>query len=313
MPLNRMKVAQGYKNIAENRKCLKRAFKLILERITIMTEENNAFINVINNIKIKKEKDDYIKNEILFCGNCKTPKSMHFPSEKESFKNKIVPIMCECRKNEIKEYKKQEEINKAYNRVDTLIYKGIMDKNYLKYDINQDDKKNDEMTNFYYNYIQNWETIKKEGIGVLLFGDIGVGKTFFAYCIANELLKRGEKICITNFMKILNIYKNFEEEDLNNIINMICNSTLLVIDDFGAERKTEFANEKILEIVDSRSERNLPNIITTNLDFEKSNTEDITLKRIHSRINKMCNHKIAIYGEDRRKRTPINKLDFFKK
>lgn len=221
--------------------------------------------------------------------------------------------MCECRKNEIKEYKKQEEINKAYNRVDTLIYKGIMDKNYLKYNINQDDKKNDEMTNFYYNYIQNWETIKKEGIGVLLFGDIGVGKTFFAYCIANELLKRGEKICITNFMKILNIYKNFEEEDLNNIINMICNSTLLVIDDFGAERKTEFANEKILEIVDSRSERNLPNIITTNLDFEKSNTEDITLKRIHSRINKMCNHKIAIYGEDRRKRTPINKLDFFKK
>lgn len=278
-----------------------------------MTEENNTFIEAINNIRVKKEKDDYMKDDILFCGQCNSPKSMEYPDKQGKFKKIMVPIICKCRIKELNTQKKQEKLNKAYNRVDTLIYKGIMDKNYLKYDISKDDKKNNEMTNFYHDYIQNWETIKKNGTGILLFGDVGTGKTFYACCIANELLKRGEKICVTNFMKILNIYKNFEEDDLNNTINMICNSTLLIIDDFGAERKTEFANEKILEIVDSRSERNLPNIITTNLDFEKSNTEDITLKRIYSRVNKMCPHKIAIYGEDRRKNSSVNGLDLFKK
>lgn len=267
-----------------------------------MAEENNTFIEAINNIEIKREKEDYMKDDILFCGKCNTPKSTKLdlpPKLSKIFKNKIKPIKCKCREEKIKKDEKQEEINKAYNRIDILLAKGIMDNSYLKYDIRQDDKKNEEITYFCNRYIKNWNEMKNNGVGLLFFGNVGTGKTFHACCIANELLKRGEKICVTNFMRILNKYKNFEE-DLNDTINMICNSTLLVLDDFGAERKTEFANEKIFEVIDFRCRKKLPTLITTNLTIKELQNGDLTSKRIFSRISKMCPLKLSLMGEDRR-------------
>lgn len=299
MPLNRTRMLKGYKNITENIKCLKRAFKLILERVVKMDIKKLNFFEGINNICVKKNDGDYFEGEILMCCNCKTPKSMHFPSEKESFKNKIVPIMCECRKLERQKELEEENSKKIADRINFLISKGMIDVSHLEYDISQDDKTNEKMTKFCESYLKKWDEVKSKGIGAIFTGDVGTGKTFYACCIAKELMKKGENVCLTNFSKILDKYKGLEE-DSHKVISMVYNSTFLVIDDFGIERRTEFANEKIYEFIDARKGTKLPTIVTTNLSLKEINGKDLNLKRIYSRLQKMCPLNFTINGKDRR-------------
>lgn len=264
-----------------------------------MDIERTDFFKAINDVPIKKNEGDYFDGEVLICCKCNTPKSMIFPSKLENFKNKIVPIMCKCRTIEKNKEIAEEKQKKVENRINLLISKGIMDKSHLDYDISQDDKSNKKITNFCKRYLDNWDIVKNKNMGVIFSGDVGTGKTFYACCIAKELMKKGEKICITNFSRILNKYKSFEEEQTD-IISMVYNSTLLVIDDFGIERRTEFANEKIFEFIDARIGSKLPTIITTNLTLKELQSQDLELKRIYSRIKKICPLKFIIDGEDRR-------------
>ena len=53
-------------------------------------------------------------------------------------------------------------------------------------------------------YVENWKEAYKSNIGLLLFGDVGTGKSFFAGCIANALLDRDVPVLMTNFPTILN-------------------------------------------------------------------------------------------------------------
>ena len=52
-----------------------------------------------------------------------------------------------------------------------------------------------------------WRTgrrLTRNNTGLLLFGDVGTGKSFFAGCIANALLDRDVPVLMTNFPTILN-------------------------------------------------------------------------------------------------------------
>ena len=53
-------------------------------------------------------------------------------------------------------------------------------------------------------YVENWKEAYQNNTGLLLFGDVGTGKSFFAGCIANALLDRDVPVLMTNFPTILN-------------------------------------------------------------------------------------------------------------
>ena len=64
---------------------------------------------------------------------------------------------------------------------------------------------------------------------------------------------------------------------------------LLIIDDLGAERSTDFALEKVYNIIDSRYRAGLPMILTTNLTLkEMKEATDIRYSRIYDRIFEVC-------------------------
>ena len=68
-----------------------------------------------------------------------------------------------------------------------------------------------------------------------------------------------------------------------------CIAKLLIIDDLGAERSTDFALEKVYNVVDSRYRAKRPIILTTNLSMEEmKETLDIRYTRIFDRIFEMC-------------------------
>ncbi len=65
--------------------------------------------------------------------------------------------------------------------------------------------------------------------------------------------------------------------------------SLLVIDDLGVERSTEYAMEKMFTVIDSRYRSRKPLIVTTNLKLEEiKNPPDLTHARIYDRILERC-------------------------
>lgn len=82
------------------------------------------------------------------------------------------------------------------------------------------------------------------------------------------------------------IWENNKEAEYITILN---SASLLIIDDLGTERETDYALEKVYNIIDSRVRSNKPMIITSNLELkDMMECRDIRKKRIYDRILECC-------------------------
>lgn len=144
-------------------------------------------------------------------------------------------------------------------------------------------------------------------MGLLLWGDVGTGKTFFAACIANALVEQNVSVKMTNFSTILNDL--FTESDKNKYLERINNHNLIIIDDLGIERGTEYALEQVYNIIDTRYKSGKPLIITTNLTLDElKNPIDVVHKRIYDRVLGMC-VPVMFNGANFRNQEAANKME----
>lgn len=133
-------------------------------------------------------------------------------------------------------------------------------------------------------YAARWEDAAKTGVGLLLWGDVGTGKTFAAHCVANELIRHDIPVFITSLSRVLNA--GFDKSEA---LRRVRETPLVVFDDLGAERCSEYARETILLFVDERYYAKKPFIVTTNLsERELRNPPDLDRKRIYDRILGRC-------------------------
>lgn len=134
-------------------------------------------------------------------------------------------------------------------------------------------------------YVAEWETMSAENLGMLLWGDVGTGKSYMAACIANALVEKEISVRMLNLSDMMNA--TFEaREDLMEVIKQC---SLLIIDDFGMERETEFGMEISFQVIDTRYQSGKPMIITKNLSLNKlTSPKDMAHKRIYDRILEMC-------------------------
>ena len=77
---------------------------------------------------------------------------------------------------------------------------------------------------------------------------------------------------MTNFSRILNTLTGMHFEDRNQFIDSLNQYSLLIIDDLGIERNSEFALEQVFNVIDSRYRSKKPLIVTTNLTLQELNT-----------------------------------------
>ena len=259
--------------------------------------------NLISGIAANAEKanpaqaDDYTVDGLLYCGNCKTKKQCRI----EMFgQERIVPCLCKCgvekRDAEEAERKRRERMMEIRRMRDL----GFADAEMQNWTFDRDDGMNEKISEAARKYVENFEEMKKRGQGVLLFGEVGTGKTFISACIANALIDKGYPCLVTNFARLVNTLSGMFEGKQNYIDNLN-NFDLLVIDDLASERDTEYMGEIVQNIIDSRYRAGLPLIITTNLTSEElKNPAEIRKKRIYSRLFEMC-FPIEVKGKDRRK------------
>ena len=160
-------------------------------------------------------------------------------------------------------------------------------------------------------YVDNWEEMKRNHIGCLFWGPVGTGKSYIAGCIANALMEQEISVRMTNFSAILNdLTASFEGR--NEYIERLCRFPLLILDDFGMERGTEYGLEQVYNVIDSRYRSRKPLIVTTNLSLtELQNPQDTAHARIYDRVLEMC-LPILFTGENFRKETAQTKLNGLK-
>lgn len=264
--------------------------------------------DVFKDIEEKAERNAAGKPEhigadgLLHCDICGHPTQCRVEVFGEQ---RTVRCICKCDQDKLAEEKAQQERAEKARRIERLRIEGFAESEMQRWTFAADDQQQPKIRKAMLAYVDGFDDFKRTGKGLLLFGDTSTGKTFAAACVANALIDKGVPVLMTNFSQIINrIQEGFKGRQ--DYIDSLNGFDLLVIDDLGAERDTEFMNETVYTIIDSRYRAGLPMIITTNLDAKTMMQEkEISRKRIYSRILERC-HPIEVKGADRRVRSAIS-------
>ncbi len=264
-----------------------------MSRITTMIDG----IEYSYDTNLAYEKDGHVYCKI--CNGQKDGKVLEMPFTNTKH---IYTKDCEC---DIKRREK-EEARKRAMEIDGLKRECFRyDRSLIKSTFTNMQDINSKQVDFAKKYVNRFDEMKKENIGIILSGPVGSGKTYIAAAIANEVIEKYlYRVKVRNIPQIIrDIEKGGFDLDKNKYLQNECSAQLLIFDDFGIERNTEYVMELLYSIIDTRYRMNLPTIITTNIIAEEfyDETKPMAFQRIYSRILEMCGVMLKVTGKDRRK------------
>ena len=264
-----------------------------------------------NDNLIKKEAvNDYVGEDgLLHCGVCHEPKEERIPERL------ILPggpdkhsRLCACDRTQWEKDRQTNEARRHAQETERLRINCFAD--ICQYDMTfEASKVSVRQLETCRRYALNWDKVRENNFGLLLWGDVGTGKSYLAACIANALIEKELSVRMLNFGQILNA--GFEEKA--HILENISSYDLLILDDFGMERNTEYGQEIVFQVIDNRYQSRKPMIITTNLSLQTLKTpKDLEHKRIYGRILEVC-IPVHFDGENLREKIRLSKIKEFRK
>ena len=133
--------------------------------------------------------------------------------------------------------------------------------------------------------------------GLIIMGESGAGKTHLASSIANKLIENDKIVLMGRLTTLLDMIKETFKDNTkseNELIELYSNVDLIIIDDLGTEKISNWALEKLYTIIENRNENRLPIIITTRFNkqglierFSQSQDEQL-VDAIISKLYQMC-------------------------
>jgi len=146
----------------------------------------------------------------------------------------------------------------------------------------------------------HFEDKLNSGKGIIFIGNFGTGKTHLAASILQEVIKKEHTGIFVSIPDLIAKIRKSWDGDGNesDLIDALVEADLVVMDDLGAENTKDWVRERLFVIINSRYERMLPTIFTTNCSFAELRRK--VGGRIESRICEMC-EGITLVDDDYRK------------
>lgn len=253
--------------------------------------------------------DDLVTEDGLrLCAVCGEKKQTWFGVEGLIPTSKV-PCMCKCERDKLAAEEAARKRQEMALRIDQYRRKGLTDEQYRACTFAADDGADAKTGQFCRAYADNWEWALQNNAGLMLWGDVGGGKTFYAACIANALIDKGIPATMTTIPRLVSAMSKDFGAERGDVLAMVEKAPLLVLDDVGTERDTEYSNEQVYEIINTRYKAKKPLIVTTNLTMAAiKNAEDVTKRRIYDRIIEMCT-PCKVSGSGRRQAAARNKME----
>ncbi len=262
--------------------------------------EADAIAGVVLKIATSTPTDDDTHlggDGLLYCNRCYTARQSRITLLGTV---QTVNCLCYCM---AEERDRQERERRERERTEAIMRNragAFPDKELAGFTFENDSGNAPEITRAMKAYVEHFPEFQKRGKGLLLYGDVGTGKTFFAACVVNALIDKGYPCLMTNFSRIL-----YAIEATRNgkqaFIDGLAQYALVAIDDLGVERDSKYMNEAATTVIDSLYRAGVPMLITSNYTpRELIEASEINKKRIFDRMLERC-HPIMVNGSSVRK------------
>jgi DNA replication protein DnaC len=151
-------------------------------------------------------------------------------------------------------------------------------------------------------FLENLDGNLESGKGLWLYGGTGTGKTTLAMLISKVALERTHSVAIYSLPKLLaRIRRTYEGEPGGDsyltFFERLTSVDLLHIDDFGAQKSSEWVLEQLYSLVNERYEAQRSILLTTNLEMDE--LEEQIGARTVSRLSETC-EPVPVFGTDKR-------------
>lgn len=165
-------------------------------------------------------------------------------------------------------------------------------------------------------YLHSYRKAVKDGVGLFLYGDNGVGKSLLMNLSFMDLIEKRQKVRIVALSELIGIFTgSWYEEEKRDALDLIRNVAFLGIEEIGKEFRSTFQDKDsknsdlIVTVLDNilryRVQNNLPTWFTSNLSpklIESKYSHDI-----FSMLKEHC-VPIKVTGEDFRNNIDIHAI-----
>ena len=285
--VNKKSLQESYKEATKDIK-----FRRLVKTIKATDEEAMKYTSSLE--ETVKELNNCSKCDgLIYCQN-RLEGHVFYP-EKESYQIKFSYAPCKYQKEMIEKQKNRDSrekdiLNASFSDIDITDKKRVKVIKWLK--------------NFYDTYDKN-EKFK----GLYLHGNFGCGKTYLISALFNEMSKKRISTEIVYYPELLRDIKS-DFDTFADRIEYLENVDLLLIDDIGAEKVTEWSRDEILgTILQKRMNNYKTTFFTSNLNIEELerhlritsySDDEIKARRIIERV-KQLTEDMELISENKRK------------
>ncbi len=201
-------------------------------------------------------------------------------------KNKHL-VECSCQRTERKKQEVLISQQKHSDLVRRLKVEGFSDPAMLNWTFENDNGRSPQMHHAH-RYVEQWQTMRSESLGLLLWGGVGTGKSFLAGCIANALMEQEVPVRMTNFARILNeLNGSFPGAMMLWTGSAVIPCSSLTTSAWSVAPSTHWNKSTTSWTADIAAGK--PLIVTTNLTLDEiRHPQDTAHARIYDRLLEMC-------------------------